>query len=85
MSAGGLIGLFLNFFTFAAIWMVIGNVFDRIGVIFNTQISLMPTMQDAVNGFALSQMIYSALPIIVLVMLCINYVVTENSRAGGEV
>jgi hypothetical protein len=85
MSAGGLFGTIMNFVVFAGLWTVVGSVFDRIAVIFNSTMRIMPTMQDAANGFALTQMIYGVLPIIVFIALVINYVLVENSNVSGEV
>ena len=85
MSAGSLFGTVMNFVMFAALWAVVGSVFDKIGGIFNSTIRLMPTMQDAVNGFALTQLIYSFLPVVVFIALVLNYVLVENSQSSGEV
>ena len=85
MSAGALFGTIMNFVMFAGVWMILGTVFDKIGVLFNTTIRLMPTMQDAVNGFALTQLIYGVLPVLYFIALVINYVLVENSQASGEV
>jgi hypothetical protein len=85
MSAGGLIGLFMNLLFFAAFWTVLGVVVDKLGQIFNLSITIMPTYQDAVNGFNMMQTIYAALPVIVFIALVINYWVQENSMSSGEV
>jgi len=85
MSAGGLFGLVFNFFAFAAFWTIIGHLFDRVGVIFNTTIRIMPTFQDAVNGFSITQTVYGLLPIIVFIALLVNYLMNENSMSSGEV
>jgi hypothetical protein len=85
MSAGGVVGLFLNLIFFAAFWTVLGVVVDKLGQIFNLTIQLMPTYQDAVNGFTMMQTIYAALPVIVFIALVINYFATENSTSSGEV
>ena len=85
MSAGGVVGLFMNLLFFAAFWTVLGIVVDRVGAIFNLTIQLMPTYQDAVNGFSMMQTIYAALPVIVFIALVINYFVQENSMSSGEV
>lgn len=85
MSAGGVVGLFMNLLFFAGLWTVIGIVVDKIGQIFNLSIQLMPTYQDAVNGFNMMQTIYAALPVIVFIALVINYFVQENSMSSGEV
>ena len=85
MSAGGLFGYFMNLVVFVAFWTVLGVVFDKIAVLFNMTIRIMPTYQDAVNGFAITQTIYSLLPVIVFIFLSINYLMNENSMASGEV
>jgi hypothetical protein len=85
MSAGGLFGLVFNFFAFAAFWTIIGVVFDKVGAIFNTTIRLMPTFQDAINGFSITQTIYGVLPLIVFIALLVNYLMNENAMATGEV
>jgi hypothetical protein len=75
----------MNFFLFAGLWVIVGTVFDKIGATFNITMKLMPTMQDAVNGFALTQLIYSVLPVVVFIALVVNYLLVENSTASGEV
>jgi len=85
MSAGGLFGTIMNFFLFAGLWVVVGTVFDKIGATFNITMRIMPTMQDAVNGFALTQLIYGILPVVVFIALVINYIMVENSQTSGEV
>jgi hypothetical protein len=85
MSAGGVIGLFMNLLFFAAFWSVLGVVVDKLGQVFNMSIQIMPTYQDAVNGFTMMQTIYAALPVVVFIALVINYFVQENSMSSGEV
>ena len=85
MSAGGIIGLFMNLLFFAAFWTVLGIVVDKLGQVFNMTIRFLPTYQDAVNGFTMMQTIYAALPVIVFIALVINYFVQENSMSSGEV
>ena len=67
MSAGGVVGYIFNLVMFAGIWTVIGVVVDKIAVIFNITIQLMPSYQDAVNGFSMMQTIYAALPVVVFI------------------
>lgn len=85
MSAGGLFGMVMNILIFSGIWTVVGVVVDKLGVVFNSTIRVMPTLQDAVNGFAITQIIYGILPIIVYITLLINYFVNENAQSSGEV
>ena len=85
MSAGALVGYVFNIIFFAGIWTVVGVVVDKIAVIFNSTIQIMPTYQDAVNGFSMMQTIYAALPVVVFIFLTINYFVQANSTTSGEV
>ena len=86
MSFGGLVGYFFNLLMFAGLWTVCGILVDKLAQIFNMTIQLMPTYQDAVNGFSMMQVIYGfALPVIVFIFLTINYFAQENSLSSGEV
>jgi hypothetical protein len=85
MSAGNLFGLIMNTIIFAAIWSVVGVVVDKLGVTFNSTIRIMPSLQDAVTGFGIMQVIYGILPVIVFIFLLINYFVNENAQSSGEV
>jgi hypothetical protein len=82
MNLFGLI--FVNIF-FAGIWTVLGICIDKMGVIFNQTIQLMPTMQDFVNGFSMMQTVWVALPIVVFLFTCFDYIMTQNSISSGEV
>jgi hypothetical protein len=85
MSAGGIVGVVMNTLLFIALWSIVGIVVDKLGAAFNQTITLMPTMQDAVNGFHITQIIYGVLPAIVFIVLLINYFVNENAQSSGEV
>jgi hypothetical protein len=85
MSAGAFLGMIFNMVFFAAFWTIFGIVVDKIGVIFNRSIQLLPSFQDAINGFSMVQQIYLFVPAIVFVTLIVNYILTENSRSSGEV
>ena len=77
--------MFFNMIVFGGLWTIVGMVVDKIAVIFNQTIRLMPTYQDAVNGFQMTQVVYGILPAIMFVVLVINYWTTENSMSSGEV
>ena len=85
MSAGALFGTFFNFFAFATVWALLGYCIEIISKAFNLTITLIPTFQDAVNGFHTTQVIYGILPVIAAILLAINYVVVESSNASKEV
>jgi hypothetical protein len=48
-------------------------------------IRILPTFQDAANGFTMTQQIYMILPEIVAVTLLVDHLLTENSKSSGEV
>ncbi len=85
MSAGGLFGYVFNIITFGAIWWVLGALVDRLGMVFNQTIEVLPTFQDAVNGFSTVQVIWGSLLAIMYVFLSINYFLTANSDVPQEV
>ena len=66
-------------------WIVVGFALEKIGQVFNHTIEVLPTMQDAVNGFQLTQVIFTVIPVIVWIVLWINYATNEASEAGGYV
>jgi len=85
MSAGNFLGTIFVSVMFSAMWLVIGAMIEKIGIVFNHLIPLLPTMQDAVNGFHLTQTIYMVIPAIVWIAIWINYAQNEASEAGGYV
>lgn len=85
MSAGNFLGTLFVSVMFSAIWLVIGAMIEKIGMVFNHLIPLLPTMQDAVNGFAITQTIFIIIPAIVWIAIWFNYVQNEASEAGGYV
>jgi hypothetical protein len=84
MSAAGLVGLVFNLFVAAAIWTVLGAAVQAIVVVFNSQISVFPTFQDAANGLSLMQIVWSVIMVIIFIGLCINYVMNETNPLPGE-
>ena len=74
--------IFVNIF-FAALWTILGMIIDKIGVIFNMTIQLMPTMADFVNGFSMMQTIWVALPLLVFVFTVIDYVLSQNETGNA--
>ena len=84
MSAGGIIGMFFNFFVFAAVWTVIGYAVEKLGHVFNMTIAMIPTLQDAVNGFSVVQMIYGVIPVVFALILIVDYYMNEHSHSSME-
>ena len=85
MSAGSLIGTVANIIFFGIFWTILGVAIDKIGYAFNMSIRILPTFQDAVNGFTMTQQVYLILPVIVAITLLIDHFLTENSKSSGEV
>ena len=85
MSAGALFGYIFNVLSFIGIWWVVGACIDRISTAFNHTMTVLPTFQDAVNGFSMSQVLYVSLPVIAFIGFSVNYFLTANSSQTGEV
>ena len=85
MSAGGLFGLFLNLFVAAGLWTILGAAVEKVAKAFNSTISVMPTLQDAVNGFSLMQTVWGAIMVVIFLALVVNYLFEESNRATREV
>ena len=85
MSAGNFLGtLFVGVF-FSAMWMVLGAAIDKIGQVFNYTIKVLPSFQDAVTGFNMTQTAWMVIPIVFWIIIWINYAQNESSEAGGLV
>ena len=85
MSAGGIFGLFFNLTAFAAIWTIFGMLVDKVAAVFNWSIRLLPSMQDAINGFSATEIAYGILPAIAAVVFILNYYMNEHSASSQEV
>ena len=85
MSGGGFFGYIMNGAVFSGLWWVLGACIDRIGIAFNRSIEIMPTFQDAVNGFSTMQIIWGSLLAIMWLVLSINYFIVENTNIPQEV
>lgn len=82
MSAGGLVGMFINFIVFAVIASVIGFCIDLLVPIVNNYPGI---SADAINTISNLHIIYIAGPFLYLIVLGYNYIVTSNSESQGEV
>lgn len=85
MSAGNLVGTIFNCIAFTAMWVVLGLAIDKVGLIFNRTIQILPTFQDAVNGFQITQTIWIVITIIAWIVFWVNYVINESNEATGLV
>jgi hypothetical protein len=85
MSAGNFMGTLFVAIMSSAMWIIMGAVLEKIALVFNKLIPILPTMQDAVNGFQLTQVIYGVILIIIWIALWINYSLNEASESGGYI
>jgi hypothetical protein len=85
MGAGNLLGSAFTTILFSGLWIVLGYAVDKIVKAFNTSIKVLPSMQDAVNGMAIMQWVWTFILVIVFIAIWINYLMNENSQASGGV
>lgn len=82
MSAGGIVGLVINFIIFGVLSAVIGFCLDIIITIANAT----PGMNvDALNTISNLHILYVAGPFLYALVLGYNYIVVSNSESPGEV
>lgn len=82
MSAGSLVGAFINFILFGLLSSVIGKAFDIMVNIMN-QWDTLP--MDGFNTISQLHLIYIAGPFLYLLALGYNHIVTSNSESNAEV
>lgn len=85
MSAGNFMGTIFNCVMASAMWITLGLAVDKVGQVFNHVIQVLPSFQDAVNGFTITQTIWLILLVIIWIVLWINFATNEASEAGGLV
>jgi hypothetical protein len=82
MSSGGLVGMVVNFIVFSALSSTLGFAIDIIVKVTNASNAM---NMDALNTISNLHLIYIAGPLLYILALGINYIVTSNSEASGEV
>jgi hypothetical protein len=82
MSSGGLVGMVVNFIVFSALSSTLGFAIDIIIKVTNASNAM---NMDALNTISNLHLIYIAGPFLYILALGINYIVTSNSEASGEV
>jgi hypothetical protein len=82
MSSGGLVGMVVNFIVFSALSSTLGFAIDIIVKVTNASNAM---NMDALNTISNLHLIYIAGPFLYILALGINYIVTSNSEASGEV
>ena len=85
MSAGNLLGSIFNTVLFGCVWTGLGGVVDKLFKAFNSSATVLPTLQDAMNGMTIMQTIWSIILILMFIVIWMNYLLNENSRASGGV
>jgi type II secretory pathway component PulF len=85
MSAGNFLGTIFVGLMFTTMWVVLSAAITKVAKVFNHTITILPSFQDAVTGFAITQWIWVILTAIVWGMLLFNYYQNESNEAGGWV
>jgi hypothetical protein len=84
MSWGSLIGAILNTIGLGALWVALGKFVEVLTRAFNYSITVVPSFQDAVNGFNIQQTAWTAIMVIILIMIWVNYFINSNNE-GNQV
>ena len=82
MSSGGLVGMVVNFIVFSVLSSTLGFAIDIIVSLGNASNAM---SMDALNTISNLHLIYIAGPFLYILALGINYMVTSNSEASGDV
>jgi hypothetical protein len=82
MSAGGLVGMIVNFIVFSVISSVLGFAVDIIIKVANISPGV---SMDTLNTISNLHLIYIAGPFLYALALGYNYIVVSNSEANQEV
>lgn len=82
MSAGGLVGMIVNFIVFSIVASTIGFAFDIMIKVANSTSGM---SMDVFNTISNLHIIYIAGPFLYALALGYNYMVVSNSEASGEV
>lgn len=85
MSAGNFLGHIFVGIMFTAMWIILGAAMVKIARIFNYTVTILPSFQDAVNGFNITQTAWLIITGVVWIALLFNYYQNEASEAGGWV
>ena len=85
MGAGNFVGSSFNTVLFGGLAIVMGYAIEKLFKAFNHTITVLPTFQDAVNGFTIMQTCWSIVFVIILIAIWVNYFLNENSQASGGV
>jgi type II secretory pathway component PulF len=84
MAGGNLIGSVFNTFAFTAVWVILGYAVDKLATVFNLSVNVLPTLQDAVTGFSMTEFIFGIVPVIAFFVIWTNYFLVEHSQSSGE-
>ena len=85
ISAGNFLGSIFSTVILGGIWVILGAAIDKIFKIFNYTIKVLPSLQDAVNGMGIMQYVWTAIMIVIFIVIWFNYMMNESSQASGGV
>ena len=84
MSWGSLFGALFNTVAMGALWVACGKFVEVITKAFNTSITIVPSFQDAVTGFTIQQYAWSAIMVIIMLGVWLNYFINSNNPQNQE-
>lgn len=82
MSAGGLVGMFINWIIFSVVSSTLGYAVDIMIPIINNYPGI---SMDVLNTISQLHLMYLAGPFLYAIVLGFNYIVTSNSESNAEV
>lgn len=85
MSWGSLFGSGWNTLVLGALWTLLGKFVEVLAKAFNRTITIIPTFQDAVNGFNMMQTAWIAIMVIIFLGIWINYIANSHAVSNQEV
>ena len=85
MSAGGLVGLVINFLIVGLIFGIMGVVCDQLILTANSSITPLMLSQDALNTLYYLSMFFKIIPFLYLLALVINHIVESTNENTREV
>jgi hypothetical protein len=75
------VGLLINLTFFGALWTVVSVFVDKLVPIFNSSCLMINCFEDGVQAFGMLMTIWMILPVIVVIVLLINYFITKQNQA----
>ena len=81
---GSLFGAIFNTLALGALWVLCGRFVEVVTKAFNSTITIVPTFQDAVTGFTIQQYAWTAIMVIIMLGVWLNYFVNSSNPQNQE-